>query len=236
MTVEQQIADMQQASVEQTQASQALADEVAGKMGEIDSKVSQSQSDFESWKASAFQSEEAKNNVLRGSDQEIDLMHLSTELVYPIVFLGSPNEINHYEITRGYSHAGATSAGLFARLSWVGDTWGGNPSSLIIERCEQTYLVTLALAGFVPFYRAAVFLRGGYKYNLRSSNWQQQLQVFEQEGYVYQNLEDPQNDSKVGPVTVEAAALLPGAVAMTNIYNAVHNHNLVGVGEVVNAS
>jgi len=47
MTVEQQIADMQQASVEQTQASQALADEVAGKMGEIDSKVNDTTSFLE---------------------------------------------------------------------------------------------------------------------------------------------------------------------------------------------
>ena len=54
MTVEQKIADMQQASVEQTQASQALADEVAGKMGEIDAKSAESQQKIDDFIGSDF--------------------------------------------------------------------------------------------------------------------------------------------------------------------------------------
>ena len=49
MSVEQKIADMQQASVEQTQSSLALANEVAGKMGVIDASLASNKAEFDKY-------------------------------------------------------------------------------------------------------------------------------------------------------------------------------------------
>jgi hypothetical protein len=201
-----------------------------------DKRVSGSLNDLEAWKLTAFESDEADNNVWRGSQNKIDLLHLSPNLMYPVVFMGSSSRVNHYEVSRGYSGdrlEGESLAGLFFKCSWVGDTWGGNPLSLIIDRSEQTYIVTLGLAGFVSYYQACVFLRGGYKYDLRSSNPNQKYIVYETETLFYQDVNRPEYDSTIGPITPSEALLLGGAIKKENLYNFNHNHNLTGVGETL---
>ena len=206
---------------------------VSSTQANLESWRSSAQIDLESWKIAVFESEESNLNVWRGSQSEIDLMHLSADLMYPVIFKGSPSKINHYEISRSYSGDGASLAGLFFKCSWVGDTWGGNPLSLIIERSEQTYIVTLGLAGFVSYYQACVFLRGGYKYDFRSSNPNQEYVVYEAETMFYQNLDQPEHNSTVGPITPDEALLLGGSITKSSLYNVSHNHNLTGIGEAV---
>lgn len=196
--------------------------------------VSGAKSSLDAWKVAAFQSDEANGNVWRGSQTIIDLTHLSTGLMYPVVLKGSSASINHYEISRdfaGVRQSGAALAGLFFKCSWVGDAWGGNPISLVIDRSEQTYVISMGAAGYVAYFHAAVFLRGGYQYHLRSSNAAQIHTVYEVETVFYQDIANPQNDVSVGPITPENALILTGALTNANLYNVAHNHDLTGVGE-----
>ena len=85
ISLEQEITQLQQDVGNQTVAVDNLTQEVVGKMGAIDQRVNSAEQDFNSWKSSAFTSEEASLNVAIGSKKTIDLTHLASNIFYPVI-------------------------------------------------------------------------------------------------------------------------------------------------------
>ena len=127
-------------------ALQAAADAYHGKVADINQRMNTAEQDLENWKNSAFNNEDATLNVAIGSRKLIDLTHLASDIFYPLFLHGDYSHVNEYEISRGYSEPrpGNDYAGLFLKFAFVGDISGGNPVTLMIHQCQQTYRVTLA--------------------------------------------------------------------------------------------
>lgn len=156
MGIEQKITDLQKTSAEQTAASQALSQEVAGKMEEIDQKVVEAKGSFERWRSDV----QAKDiNGQAAYSKVIDLTGLSTDHFYP-VWWGMPGNRDgetSVTISRAYSddrklapfgQGIAHIAGLNLQMEGVGSPWNGDANHLAIKRLSQTYRKTVRAIKF----------------------------------------------------------------------------------------
>ncbi|MDK9756738.1 hypothetical protein KIV40_15310 [Vibrio sp. D173a] len=156
MSIEQKITELQKTSAEQTAASQALSQEVAGKMGEIDQKVIEAKDDFERWRGEV----QAKDINGQGIYKSvIDLTGLSTDYFFP-VWWGMPgNQEGDSQITisRWYSEDRSKApfgngiahiAGLNLQMEGAGYPWNGDANYLEIKRVSQTYRKTVRAVQF----------------------------------------------------------------------------------------
>ncbi|EDP60858.1 hypothetical protein [Vibrio sp. AND4] len=156
MSIEQKITELQRTSAEQTAASQALSQEVAGKMGEIDQKVIEAKDDFERWRGEV----QAKDINGQGTYKSvIDLTGLSTDYFFPVWWAIPGNQEGNTQITicRGYPEDSHRSpfgegvvhiAGLNLQIEGVGNPWNGDANYLEIKRLSQTYRKTVRAIQF----------------------------------------------------------------------------------------
>ncbi|MEZ8852244.1 hypothetical protein AB6E22_14235 [Vibrio cyclitrophicus] len=156
MGIEQKITDLQKTSAEQTAASQALSQEVAGKMGEIDQKVVEAKDSFERWRGDVQAKDINGQSVYKSV---IDLTGLSTDNFYP-VWWGMPGNKegeSRVTISRGYSEdrnlapfgQGVSHiAGLNLQIEGAGCPWSGDANYLTIKRLSQTYRKTARAVQF----------------------------------------------------------------------------------------
>lgn len=242
-TVEQSVAQLQQTNAELVVASNELTSEVtsklstinstvSAKMGEVDSTLNNTITTLNDWRSNVFQSDDAKRQIQLGSKTGLDLVHLDSNTFYPVIFKGSPTHINEYEISRWYEEKKGDSlgsAGLFLKFSYVGDLWGGNPNSLYIHRNEQTYILSAGALGYVNYYHACVFLRGGYFYNIFSNNPSQDLTLYEVKTKYYES-PNPDHDSWIGPVSLGDIETSLGVLTVGPIFNAPHNKDISQLG------
>ena len=224
-TTPEQIADLTKAH---SDAHQDLLDFSSS----LQSRVNTAEQNFNSWKSSAFTSEEASLNVAIGSKKVINLTHLNAATFYPVILSGDANHVNEYEISRYYAQQipGEDYAGLFLKFGFVGDSWGGNPITLMIHRCEQTYRVTAGALGYANYFKAIVFLRGGYLYHLTSNNRNQKFTIYETQTRYFHDPKQPQHDSFTGPVDEATAKGSIGGLGIKFIYNTLHNKYLPNLG------
>lgn len=150
MGIEQKITDLQRISAEQTAASQALSQEVAEIMGEVDQKVIEAKDSFDRWRG-----EVQAKDINGQSDYKsvIDLTGLSTDYFYPVWWRMPGNEEGGSRITisRGHSEDGNLMpfgarifiAGLNLQMEGVGSQFNGDTSYLTIKRLSQTYRKTV---------------------------------------------------------------------------------------------
>ncbi|CAK2395058.1 Phage tail protein [Vibrio crassostreae] len=155
MSIEQKITDLQRTSAEQTAASQALSQEVAGKMGEIDQKVVEAKDSFDRWRDDVQAKDINGQSVYKSV---IDLTGLSTDHFYPVWWRMPDNEegCSRITISRGSSEdrnlapfgQGAFIAGLNLQIEGVGSFWSGDANYLTIKRFSQTYRKTVRAVQF----------------------------------------------------------------------------------------
>ena len=155
MGIEQKITDLQRTSAEQTAASQALSQEVAGKMGEIDQKVVEAKDSFDRWRGDV-QAKDINGQGLYKS--VIDLRRLSTDYFYPVWWEMPGNEEGGSRITisRGFSEDGNLMpfgsrffvAGLNLQIEGSGYPLSGDANYLTIKRLFQTYRKTVRAVQF----------------------------------------------------------------------------------------
>ncbi|MFA0036498.1 hypothetical protein AB4423_07105 [Vibrio chagasii] len=156
MGIEQKITDLQRTSAEQTAASQALSQEVAGKMGEIDQKVVEAKDSFDRWRGEV----QAKDiNGQSVYESVIDLTRLNTDYFYPVWWEMPGNEEGGSRITisRKYSEDrnldpfGTNNvfiAGLNLQIEGAGYPLSGDANYLTIKRLFQTYRKTVRAVQF----------------------------------------------------------------------------------------
>lgn len=209
-----------------------LAATVVERIGEIDAHVSDKFVDMDNWKKSAFDSSESLVAVARGSELEIDLTHLSKDMFYPVILSGSGSHFNRYEITRGYSDRSGdgTLSSLFLSFEFVGFTWGGNPASLKIGTCFQTYRSTVGALGYVGYYKPCIFLSGGFSYLAKSNISKLTATIFEEVDFVYHDSNHPEFDISVGPVDLVTAQASVGAIGIDSLSNVDHSIYLSSLG------
>ncbi|MEZ8616001.1 hypothetical protein AB6D33_09120 [Vibrio splendidus] len=156
MGIEQKITDLQNTSAEQTAASQALSQEVAGKMGEIDQKVVEAKDSFERWRGEVQAKDINGQSVYKSA---IDLTGLSTDHFYPVWWKMPGNEEGGSRVTisRGYLEDLNLSpfgqgvvfiAGLNLQIEGVGYPLNGDANYLTIKRLSQTYRKTVRAVQF----------------------------------------------------------------------------------------
>ena len=198
MGIEQKITDLQRTSAEQTAASQALSQEVAGKMGEIDQKVVEAKDSFDRWRGDV----QAKDINGQGLYQSvIDLTGLSTDYFYPVWWVMPANEEGGSRITisRNYSEdrnldpfgtRNVFVAGLNLQMEGAASPLSGDARYLTIKRISQTFRKTVRVvqhgmkcivrsvdsnsyvtSGQVVNHgiRSGCYLRGGLTYHVRKS-------------------------------------------------------------------
>lgn len=219
-------------------ASNNLTGIVTNKIDDIDSKVNTTLSDMEAWKVNALTSTQAKTLVSPGSQQIIDLSHLSNTLFYPVILGGSAEQTNEYEISRYYAAKSGltgedTLASLFLKFSFVGHTWGGNPQTIMIHRNEQTYRMTASVLGLANYHHPMVFLLGGYEYKLFSNIAEVPFTLYETKTEYYKwkpNVVSAEYDSSCGPIDAAASANSAGALTVGPVYNTEHTHYIGRLG------
>lgn len=152
-SIAEEIAGLKVASATQTAASQALSQEVAGKMGQIDTQVAQKIAELNTWK-SGLKADQIEG-VARYA-KIIDLTGLPTDYFFPVwwTFPGNNHGGGEISITRDYSENGGAAnpfqdgspnhiAGLLLQLEGGTVPWGGDSQYLHIKRLGQTYRETL---------------------------------------------------------------------------------------------
>ena len=178
------------ASVEQTAASQALAQEVAGKMGEIDAKVEAKALEVDSFIQEATPEKRYVQTIIIGG---------SSDYLYPVFWAFPSNsfgvgklEINrHYPWDSPHSLSETHVAALLMQIEGNSIPWGGGANYLKLVKFNESYNSTashLQFGGFAyresmdanpPSYGAdgynyrysGVYLRGGGLTYRLSSNW-----------------------------------------------------------------
>ncbi len=236
MTIEQSLNQLQQENSQLHLGVNALTQEVSAKMGQIDAKVVEASDKIDQFKLDFFNTEEAKNHISTGSYNKIDLLHLNKDLFYPVRLIAQASYLNEFTISRHYHQslpAGSELGALFLKFSFTGATWGGNPITMLINQSEQTYQLMCGALGIQNYYHPVVYLRGGYDYNLRSNNVNQQFVVYEQKSKYYQqytNGDPSEYDSWCGPVDEAKAALSPGALPMELVDNKRHIIHIPDLG------
>lgn len=133
-----------------------MTETVAGKMGEIDSKINQAKNSFDQWRGAV----QAKDiNAEANYKSVIDLTGLSTDYFYPVWFSMPGNREGETKITisRAYSDDASLNpfndgdshvAGLNLQLEGVGTPWNGDANFLAIKRLSQTYRKTVRQVRF----------------------------------------------------------------------------------------
>ncbi|PKG57745.1 hypothetical protein [Shewanella sp. GutDb-MelDb] len=159
-----EVSNVVSASKEQTTASQALAQDVAGKMGAIDQKVDEAKEDYQAFKDNAddrYQLSLSNNNNL----SKLDLKHLDPDKFYAVVFY-TPQML---ELRfRRYVHDDVSNGGILDYFVRFQNWSAGGDFQFAVQ--EHHYYSNRAFVGKIlgaatPYY-SAVWLRGGWSYSL----------------------------------------------------------------------
>ncbi|CAK3136931.1 conserved hypothetical protein [Vibrio crassostreae] len=121
MGIEEKITDLQRTSAEQTAASQALSQEVAGKMGEIDERVNIAESDFNKWKSTTSYVKKYSVTYAEQS-KEVDRN------------TGNYNLIKLYTVTNAYS-----AINPWIHLGWSGGNQVGTGHFCSLAQSHANY-------------------------------------------------------------------------------------------------
>jgi len=106
----------------------------------------------------------------------IDLSSLDFYTFYPVSLEGaSSGTSNTFELFKYYGNYnpvvnGTTMLGSVSmKMDIIGNTWGGNPIMNLVHNVNQQYRSMLGAIGLRGYYRAIIWLRGGYQYHYTSN-------------------------------------------------------------------
>lgn len=209
-TVEEKVVEYDQAVV-------ALQTQNTEKMGAFERNID----DFK-------QSAEANLKYLH--DFYIDLLDekFDKDTFYPVLISLSSTLETRISLTKWYTannrENGAGLAGVNLSLLVGGGTRGGNSMHIAVLHNAQTYRPTVPAIGFMSHgYTLGLFLRGGYKYDLKSSNHNTNVVILDSEIEYYSNL-------TAGPVDYNTAQASAGAFAIASNFH-MHNFNIKELGK-----
>ncbi|MGL4733908.1 MAG: hypothetical protein ACRCWB_02180 [Enterovibrio sp.] len=171
-SISEEITALKVAAAEQTAASQALAQEVAGKMAQIDAKVEGAQEEFKQFQVNTDANYLSKKTITVTVDGNVDTF-------YPVFFPLVHSGISRLQIFRDV-HMGAQWSGhMVFQLQTCSARSGNSPAVISIDILKQGGHAALTpehvhkdgfigrvLAPASLGYGVFVFLRGGYSYNV----------------------------------------------------------------------
>lgn len=192
---------------------------VAKKMAEMDESIAKQGVRVQEF----IDSGESNLRYLHPYNVDLTGDEFADDLFYPVRLKLNAEKSNRFEIFKTYSSGNRDAtqpAGLNLIIEASGGTWGGNPMIFNIIQNYQTYRRTVAAIGFMSHgYELGVYLKGGCKYNLISSNSNNAPIIVSEHlaNYTHQASDSP-NKIDCGPVDVETAVTSNGAIATSSAF------------------